>query len=217
MMSKSGQAMQLLHGADARRLLGAEQASAPRFCMAELAGRFVELSSEGASCALTLAMGLVLEAQRQSEPVAWLGSDASVFHPPDAAETGVDLEALVLVRIKASEADLVSRIAVSAERLLRSGAFGLVVLDLGKNALLTQPLQTRLLGLAQKHHAVLLCMTEKRVDDPSLGSLVSLRAQAVRSWLGADSFACETRILKDKRRGPTWSEREVCRGPLGLR
>jgi recombination protein RecA len=220
MMSKSQQAMQLLHGADARRL--SEESLAPRtatpsFCMAELVGRFVELSSEGASCVLTLAMGLVLEAQRQSEPVAWLGSDASVFHPSDAAETGVDLEALVLVRIKSSETKLVSRIAVSAERLLRSGAFGLLVLDLGKGAVLPQPLQTRLLGLAQKHHAALVCLTEKRVDDPSLGSLVSLRAQAVRSWVGADSFACEARILKDKRRGPTWSEREVCRGPLGLR
>ena len=228
-MSKSGEAMQLLQGPGARRLLGKVSAAhdvhvareseraAPCFELAELVGRLVELSSEGASCALTLVMGLLLEAQEKGEPVAFLGSTESVFHPEDAAATGLDLDALVLVRIAASDPKRTARIAVSAERLLRSGAFGVVVLDLGKGALLPQPLQTRLLGLAQKHQAALVCLTEKRTDDPSLGSLVSLRAQAVRTWLGNDLFACEARILKDKRRGPVWSQREVCRGPLGLR
>ena len=58
---------------------------------------------------------------------------------------------------------------------------------------------------------------EKAEETPSLGSLVSLRAQAVRTWLARDRFACELRVRKDKRRGPVWSEREVYRGPLGLR
>ncbi|HEY2732611.1 MAG TPA: hypothetical protein VGI70_01435, partial [Polyangiales bacterium] len=72
-------------------------------------------------------------------------------------------------------------------------------------------------GLAQRHHSALLCLTEKAEETPSLGSLVSLRAQAVRKWIARDRFACELHIRKDKRRGPVWSEREVCRGPLGLR
>jgi recombination protein RecA len=112
---------------------------------------------------------------------------------------------------------LAPRLASAAERLLRSGAFGLVVLDLGKDAALSQPMQSRLLGLAQHHHAAVLCLTQKPESSPSLGSLVSLRAQAVRTWLGQDRFACELRVNKDKRRGPVWSEREVYRGPLGLR
>lgn len=207
-------------------------AEPPRFALAELAGRLVELSGDGASAALTLAMRLVLDAQRAGEPVAWLGSDERTFYPPDAAESGIDLEALLVVRIAsepanagpkprgkagAAEPRLGQQLASAAERLLRSGAFGLVVLDLGKDAALSQPMQSRLLGLAQRHHAAVLCLTQKTENAPSLGSLVSLHAQAVRIWLGKDRFACELRVHKDKRRGPVWSEREVYRGPLGLR
>jgi recombination protein RecA len=193
------------------------QGDTARFCLEELAGRLVELSGEGASAVLTLAVGLVLDAQAAREPVAWVSSDESSFYPPDLAESGVDLAALVVVRLSLANHARSSALAVAAERLLRSGAFGLCVLDLGKQAELSQPLQSRLLGLAQRHHAALLCLTEKAEETPSLGSLVSLRAQAVRTWLARDRFACELRVRKDKRRGPVWSEREVYRGPLGLR
>ncbi|HET6334125.1 MAG TPA: hypothetical protein VFG30_12975 [Polyangiales bacterium] len=206
----------------------------PRFVLAELAGRLVELSGDGASAVLTLAMRVVSDAQQAGEPVAWLGSGGHLFYPPDAAESGVDLESLLVVRIvrgvrvappplaagskrSVAEAPLGQRLASAAERLLRSGAFGLVVLDLGKEAVLSQPMQSRLLGLAQRHHAAVLCLTQKAESSTSLGSLVSLHAQAVRVWLGKERFACELRVTKDKRRGPVWSEREVYRGPLGLR
>jgi recombination protein RecA len=212
----------------------------PRFVLAELAGRLVELSGDGASAVLTLAMRVVSDAQQAGEPVAWLGSAGHLFYPPDAAESGVDLESLLVVRIvrdvrigraagvappplaagskrSVAEAPLGQRLASAAERLLRSGAFGLVVLDLGKDAVLSQPMQSRLLGLAQRHHAAVLCLTQKAESSSSLGSLVSLHAQAVRVWLGKERFACELRVNKDKRRGPVWSEREVYRGPLGLR
>jgi recombination protein RecA len=215
-----------------------EAAGPPRFVLAELAGRLVELSGDGASAVLTLAMRVVSDAQQAGEPVAWLGSDGHLFYPPDAAESGVDLESLLVVRVvrvgrvvgrvappplaagskrSVAEAPLGQRLASAAERLLRSGAFGLVVLDLGKDAVLSQPMQSRLLGLAQRHHAAVLCLTQKAESSNSLGSLVSLHAQAVRVWLGKERFACELRVTKDKRRGPVWSEREVYRGPLGLR
>jgi recombination protein RecA len=199
--------------------LVAQAATRPRFVLSELAGRLVELSGDGASAALTLAMSLVLDAQAAGEPVAWLCSDSSSFYPPDAAESGVDLDALLVVRVSAnkSERPLVQQLAGAAERLLRSGALGLVVLDLAADAQLSQTAQSRLLGLAQRHHAAVLCLTKKAENTPSLGSLVSLRAQAVRVWLGKECFACELRVHKDKRRGPVWSEREVYRGPLGLR
>ncbi len=190
-----------------------------RFCLPELAGRFVELSGEGASAVLTYAVGLVLDAQLRSEPVAWVTLTDSVFYPPDLADSGVDLHALVVVRVPVLQGPVHAhkQQAIAAERLLRSGAFGLVVIDFGQNAVLAQPLQTRLLGLAQKHDAVLLCLTEKGADVPSLGSLVSLHVNAKRHWLAEDRFECSLRVQKDKQRGPTWSESEVCRGPLGLR
>ncbi|MCI0650824.1 MAG: DNA recombination/repair protein RecA [Planctomycetes bacterium] len=223
----------------------AMRATPARFCLAELAGRLVELAGEGASAALTLAMRLVREAQEQGEPVAWVTSDESSFYPPDAAESGVDLAALAVVRIRAAApagipsaasaapaaaprffgasrttataAAAARNASLAAERLLRSGAFGLVVLDLGGDADLALSIQSRLAGLAQRHHAALVCLTEKSEGASSLGSLVSLRAQAVRQWLSRDRFRCELRVLKDKRRGPTWSHVEVCRGPFGLR
>jgi recombination protein RecA len=199
--------------------------------MTEVSGRLVELSGSGASAVLTAVTKLILDAQRLLEPVAWVGTDESSFFPPDLAQSGVDLSALVVVRIPTEEAKqakrpIVSMLAVAAERLLRSGAFGLVLIDFGSadparkepafNAL-NQSLQSRLLGLAQRHQAAVLFMTEKAEESASLGSLISLRAHVGRTWLGRERFVCELRVRKDKRRGPIWSEREECRGPLGLR
>jgi recombination protein RecA len=211
-------AAQVLRGPTPRRLGPGNTAHTPAgFGLPELAGRLVELSGQGASAALTYAVKLVLDAQARSEPTAWVTSTASVFYPPDLEESGVVLSALVVVRVEHALASRHKRQAVAAERLVRSGAFGLVVVDLGADATLAQPLQTRLLGLAQKHDAVLLCLTEKPPEAPSLGSLVSLHVHASRRWLGADRFECRLDVRKDKQRGPTWSESEVCRGPLGLR
>jgi recombination protein RecA len=196
-----------------------------RFCLPELAGRLTELSGQGASAALTFAVKLVLDAQLRGEPVAWVTSTASVFYPPDAADSGIDLSTLIVVRVPSERARLRETMAVAADRLLRSGGFGLVVLDLaqveqhghGQQPELAQALQSRLLGLAQRHQSALLCLTDKSAAAPSLGSLVSLRLQAARTWLAEDRFECSLSAIKDKERGPSWSEREVCRGPLGLR
>ena len=178
----------------------------------QVAGRLVEISGAGAAAALTLAFGLVLEAQRRGEPVAWIALEERGFYPPDAAEGGVDLGALVVVRVANAKA-----VGRAADQLVRSGAFGLIVLDLGAGADVPTPLQTRLVGLAQKHQTALLCLTEKGGELPSLGSLVSLRVQAQRERICDDRFSCGLAVLKDKRRGPTWTHAEIYRGPAGLR
>jgi recombination protein RecA len=178
--------------------------------LSEIAGRLVEISGSGASAALTITFGLVLEAQRRGEPVGWVTSTESFFYPPDVAENGIDLAALVVVRL--SGADGVAR---AGEKLLRSGGFGLVVLDLGA-ADIPMPLQTRLTGLAHRHHTALACLTEKERRTFSLGSLVSLRAHAEKKRAAENRFACALRVLKDKRRGPTWSHEEFYSGPAGL-
>jgi recombination protein RecA len=177
---------------------------------AVLAGRLVEISGVGATAALTVAFGVVLEAQRQGEPVAWVTPEESSFYPPDAAEGGVDLDALVVVRVPDAR-----DVARAADRLVRSGGFGLVVLDIG-TARIPTPLQARLAGLAEKHRAALVCLTDKASEAPSLGSLVSLRVHAQRRRVSDDQFVCELMVTKDKRRGTTWAHEEVCRGPAGL-
>ena len=178
-----------------------------RFCLADFAGRLAELSG----LALTPACELVLDAQRHDEFVAWITPRDSSFFPPDAAQTGIDLDALVVVRVPTPR-----DVGRASDPLLRSGAFGLVVLDLGAHALLPTPLQARLLGLAQKHHTALLCLTDKPRGAPSLGSLVSLHAYAHRRRV-ASHFICELIVEKDKRRGPTWKHEALCHGPAGLR
>jgi recombination protein RecA len=176
--------------------------------LSEVAGRFVEISASAGS--LTIAFGLVLQAQKSGEPVGWVTSAASSFYPPDAAENGIDLTALAVVRLSGAES-----IPRAGEKLLRSGGFGLVVLDLGATDI-PMPLQTRLTGLAHRHHTALACLTEKERRAFSLGSLVSLRAHAEKKRVAESRFACTLRVLKDKRRGPTWSHEEFYSGPAGL-
>jgi recombination protein RecA len=177
------------------------------------------VSGIGAVAALTTAVGVVLEAQVEGEPVAWIGisrspdgsrTPSSTFYPPDLADSGVDLEALIVVR-----APSIAHAGRAADRLLRSGGFGLIVLDLGANAELPMALQGRLVGLAQRHDAAILCLTEKASDASSIGSMVSLRAEALRARDG-DRFALTLRAIKDKQRGPGWMHGERLRGPAGL-
>lgn len=178
--------------------------------LAEVAGRFIEISGAAASAALTMTFVLIREAQQRGEPVGWVTTTETSFYPPDAVQNGIDLTALVVVRLSRAE-----NIARAGEKLLRSGGFGLIVLDLGA-ADIPMPLQTRLTGLAHRHHTALICLTEKEPRTFSLGSLVSLRAHAEKRRAENNRFACELRVLKDKRRGPTWHYAELYTGPAGL-
>jgi recombination protein RecA len=181
-----------------------------RWSLTEVAGRLVEISASVSSAALTMTFGLVREAQQRGEPVGWVTSMASCFYPPDAAQSGTDLAALVVIRIPAAE-----KIARAGEKLLRSGGFGLLVFDLG-TADIPMPLQSRLTGLAHHHQTALVCLTEKQRKAFSLGSLVSLRLHAEKKRASENRFACMLNVLKDKRRGPTWNHEELRFGPAGL-
>src|ERR1044071_636308 len=184
--------------------------SPTRWRLPDLAGRFVEISGFRSSATLSLTFGLVLDAQQRGEPVCWTTSAETCFYPPDVADFGVDLASLVVVRLATLDG-----IARAGEKLIRSGGFGLVVLDLGVGDI-PIPLQSRLTGLAHHHHAALVCITKKHGKMFSLGSLVSLRVHAERKKVGYNEFACALRVLKDKRRGRTWTHEEIHRGPPGL-
>jgi len=192
-------------------VIATSDAPAPaRWTRAQLSGRLVEVSGIGAVASLTAAVGLVLEAQCDGDPVAWIALPTSTFYPPDLADQGVDLDALIVVRAPA-----IDHAGRAADRLLRCGAFGLVIVDLGSDAELPMPLQGRLVGLAQRHDAALVCLTEKSNDAASIGSMVSLRAEARRARDG-DRFRVTVRALKDKQRGPGWEQDDTAAGPAGL-
>lgn len=203
---------------------GARIAPAPAtWTFADLAGRFVELSGLGNSACMSMAMGVVLDAQRNGEPATWVTRTDSCFYPPDAAAGGVDLEALAVIRVPDDRA-----IVRAADRLARSGAFGIVVLDLGagsdpatalgrgRPATVSMAMQSRLRGLAQRHDMVVLCLTRKPERQASIGSLISLRGEPTRARDGEDRFVCTLHALKDKQRGPGWRITERFRGPEGL-
>lgn len=168
----------------------------------------VELSGPGA---LSITSSLVLQAQGEDEPVAWI-TRAAPFFPPDLRASQVDLAALPVVRVKAPLEAL-----RAADLLLRSGAFGLIVVDLGRRPEFPLAAQTRLAGAAQKHATVLLMLTTKDPGEASMGSLVSLHGHCSIGPAQAGEHAVELRAQKDKRRGPGWTHRQVLRGPPGLR
>ena len=178
----------------------------------ELTGRMIEISGRGCTSRLSAAAGLVLEAQAAGEPCAWVTLQDSTFFPPDLSRVGVDLEALPVVFAPSAAAA-----ARSAARLLRSGAFGLVVVDAGRDPDISIALQGRLTALALKHDAAVVLLTEKPASAPSVGSMVSLRAEPRRSQAGDMLYRVSLTALKDKRRGPGWVHEEVMLGPDGLR
>jgi len=168
-----------------------------------------------------------------------------------AAAIGLDLGALVVIR-----APQLRALGRAADQLARSGGVRLIVVDLGAaldpwgqplsqahasttrvsqtratsnhpDAAIGMPLQSRLLGLAQKHQIALVFLSHKSPDDASLSSLVSLRGHVQRRFVtGNESgdepgdkqkrFAYEVTAIKDKRRAPGWSHVEVVDGPPGL-
>jgi recombination protein RecA len=181
-----------------------------RWGLAAMRGRLVELSARGATATLTTAIEIVVEAQTAAEPVSWITLGAATFYPPDAAACGVDLAALVVVRVRDA-----AGAARATEKVLRSGAFGLVVLDLG-DATLPAAHQGRLVTLAQAHDAAVVCITEKTAETASIGSLVSLRAEALRAR-GPSGFDVKVRVIKDKRTGPGFTRSSAARGPAGFK
>jgi recombination protein RecA len=188
-------------------------AAPPSWSFGALAGRYVELAARGPAARLTIAGQLVLEAQRAHAAAAWVTAPTSSFFPPDLAENGVDLDALVVVRAPHGPALL-----RATETLLRAGALGLVVVDLESCATpveVSLPVQTRLVGLAQRHAALLLCLTGSDHAPPH--ALASLRVEATLRGLGSGRFETQLEAVKDKRANPGWQHVQTWRGMAGLR
>ena len=91
-------------------------------------GRLTEISGVGAAARHTTAVALVRQAQLEGETTVWVQPAGGPLYPPDLAESGVDLDALVVVHVPEDRGQV--GLARAAELLLRSGAYGLCVVDL---------------------------------------------------------------------------------------
>ena len=193
----------------ASSIQASSSAQLPSWSLPKLSGRLTEIS--GCS-SLSLTVALVFQAQQKGEPTAWITCRNSTFFPPDVFDRGVDLQALPVIRVENASAT-----ARAANHLIRSGAFGLLILDLGTAVKVPMPLQSRLVGLAQKHDTAVVCITHKSDQASSLSSLISLRIRTWRDKIGEDQFSCGITVIKDKQCGLPWSYQETYRGPSGLR
>jgi recombination protein RecA len=196
---------------DRGAVVRAPRPAGARWCLEALAGRLVELGAGDEPALLTAAFTAVLDAQRRGEIAAWVTSARSSFFPPDAAAAGVDLDALIVVRLSAA-----AQIPRAADRLIRSGALGLAVLDLasddGAAAAFPPPYEARLSGLARAHGTAVLLLTDGD-RGMRLGPLVSLRGEARRRG----ALELEIRSTRDKRGAAGTIHSEPCLGPAGLR
>ena len=176
---------------------------------AELAGRLCEICAAPRRVHLTLACAIVREFQRSAETTAWVTTSSDTFFPPDLARAGVDLAALPVVRVPDLRASV-----IAAERLIRSGAFGLVLLELDSDRGIPAAVLGRLMRLARQHDTALLFLTTPGTE---LGSLVSLRGRGARSAASRrDHFRCRIDVIKDRRHGPGRFLETTYRAPYGM-
>ncbi len=179
-----------------------------------LRGRLTELSVELGHAPVTLAVELIAQSQQIDEPAAWIGSSTSVFYPPDAADWGLDWSALAVLHLHDAH-----RAGRAADKLLRSGAFGVIIVDLigFRHSSLPAPLLGRLLRLAKTHDSAAVFLTSSADSSPSVSPLVALRVQTRWRRVDPARLRCDCTVVKDKRRGPGHHFCEAYDGPLGLR
>lgn len=179
------------------------------------------------------AVAVLRDVQRAGETTAWIQPRFGPLYPPDLAECGIDLDALLVVHVPPPPGARSARehphaLCKAAELLLRSGGFGLVVLDFCQGAPPrgSEAWQGRLLGLARQHHSHVLMLTEKNASADSLGTLVGLRIEPRRyrspdrdreSRRGAGAFTVEHAVLKNKSGATVRIEQDARRGPWGMR
>lgn len=177
----------------------------------------VELCGPSSTGRASLAVSLVMRAQAAGEPVAWVQPEGGPLYPPDLAEAGVDLGAVIVVHVPtgAGRGAVGTELVRATEMLLRSGGFGLVVLDLTWQRPSGPPArwQGRLAGQLRQHSATLVLLSDGDAEGPSLGPMVGLRVAPQR----------RRRVVQAQQRSPPGADRagyevvaEVLRDKVGL-
>jgi len=181
----------------------------------ELAGRVMEASGWNQSACLTLAAGLIRESQEEGRLCAWImpgnDRDESLFFPPDFADSGIICSMLPILRCR-SNADGFGL----AEKLLRSGGFGLVVIDLTSGRSLKGRVVGRVHVLARKFSSLVLCLTRSPTGSPSLDPMVFLHVHVDASINSEGRIGVMPHIEKDKTHIVRHSMELLYDAPLGL-
>ncbi|MEM7448649.1 MAG: hypothetical protein AAF355_10440 [Myxococcota bacterium] len=155
-------------------------------------GYIVELSSNQAQGLNSVAVSCILHMQRIGETTVWVQSTQGSLYPPDLARAGVDLDALPTVHVPPL------KLSRAAEIVLRSGAFGLVVLDLREHQPAGIAWQSRLAQMARKNASRLILLTSTDRQQPSAGPMVSLRFKPHWRRTGTAEVELVCEVLKNK-------------------
>jgi recombination protein RecA len=221
-----------VHGGE-RRFEEALEGSGVPLGLLAAPGKLVELSGVGAAARHSTAAAMVRQAQAEGETTVWVQSAGGPLYPPDLAESGVDLAALAVVQVPTDRGEV--GLARAAELLLRSGAFGLCVLDLsapptwleGQVAkdmserpvhaprLRGEVWQARLAALARMHASRVVLLTRAASGRASLGPMIGLRVEARRVRRAPGVFAIRPEVVKHKG-GALIGATTLRRGPWGL-
>lgn len=194
----------------ASSLLRSSESTELRFSLQAVRGRLCELRDTSASAALSALVQLVWQAQCAGEPAAWIHGGTAGLHVSDLLQVGVDPAALVIVRLW-KETDALR----AAERLLRSGAFGVVVLDLRHTNAFGAPEAGRMAKLAETYQTAVVVLSAQPLS-VAAGSLVSLRLTVHRKRLPDGRFQRTFEILRDKQYGQQSLQHDEVEGPDGL-
>ena len=166
----------------------------------------IEFSEAGAFGALSAVCTLMGQVQAKGEQIAWVETGKTLFFPPDLAFRGLDLEAISVILAPEVRAGL-----QGAQWLLRSGSFGLIVID-GISSAIDEAVLGRLARMAEDQRTAVVFLTRKKPTEPSLGTQLSLRGSI---WLSS-SGETMVQAVKDKRSGSTSPQKVSLHGPFGL-
>ncbi|MGB1699894.1 MAG: hypothetical protein ACPHRO_08075, partial [Nannocystaceae bacterium] len=119
--------LRLLHGHDLERATPSEPPHPTQLHEIVPAGRVVQFSGDVAGARSSCAAALLARRQQHGETAAWISPTGMNVYPPDLDAHGVDLEALVFIRLP--DTALPYGACRATELLLQSGAFGVVVLE----------------------------------------------------------------------------------------
>ncbi len=181
----------------------------PPFGYRRVTGRLAEISGSGR---LSVASSLLAEAQQEGELCGWISTTLHTVFPPDLENNGVDLSLLYFFWI-----DTPGGATKALEYLLRSEAFGLVILDMSKHPGVQDGISGRLMRLAGKVRCGVVALSDLQDAPQSIfGSLTSLRINTRLEPASDGRLAVALTAERDRSAAPHWRRRLTYHAPTGL-
>jgi hypothetical protein len=162
-----------------------------RGMVAPLVGTILQISGPAS---LTTAVRIAAVFQRHAPaPGAWVGDLQAIPFPPDLSDAGIDLQRLLICRAGSGEERM-----HAVDRLLRSGAFSLTVVDFGWDEQPDPGTLARFMRLCERDETTLTLVTPGAVAAASPAVRLHLRADLATAGDPLDGTV-EVDVLRTRR------------------